>query len=192
MRQGFVECYRGLMLLKNYCTLNVDGFKKITTKYDKRFGTRYRDSFVSEHVRLISLAKILLEYQVKTKKFFKTEALNTLFNELLSVYAKAFENGSVKKAKQFLDMPFELEQGWLTFRLGVLVGVGIALMITAMYLGFSMENPLPESESHAIFIVFRMVAMAILMLWLWGIDLYVNLNSITYFLCLLGVEQEQS
>eukprot|EP01105_Mastigella_eilhardi_P016381 TRINITY_DN3740_c0_g1_i1.p1 TRINITY_DN3740_c0_g1~~TRINITY_DN3740_c0_g1_i1.p1 ORF type:complete len:450 (-),score=113.83 TRINITY_DN3740_c0_g1_i1:772-2070(-) len=158
LRRAFVEFYRGLMLLRNYCQLNVEGFARVTTQYDRKLASHVGDRYLTS--------------KTANFKFWRQEALTTLIEECEHVFATAFEGSSHKRACFVLRNKFGQED-WLTFRLGMLTGIGVPLLTAAIFLSVIMENPLPERDSQAIFIVFRMVALVLCLLWFWGIDMFV-------------------
>eukprot|EP01119_Soliformovum_irregulare_P018766 TRINITY_DN5813_c0_g1_i1.p1 TRINITY_DN5813_c0_g1~~TRINITY_DN5813_c0_g1_i1.p1 ORF type:complete len:451 (+),score=109.52 TRINITY_DN5813_c0_g1_i1:63-1415(+) len=157
LKANFSEFYRGLMLLQGYCRLNHDAFNKILKKYDKTFGTAARNAYLKNHIH--------------TLPFYKYENLKILITETELVFSRAFTKGRRTQAMEKLRVPVRKKVGASLFRLGLNTGLTIPMIVGTLYLLLS--KPVwtyPAFES--IFIVYRMLAMAVLMVWAWAFDMW--------------------
>jgi xenotropic and polytropic retrovirus receptor 1 len=84
LKVAVVEYYRGLELLKSYCTHNREGFRKITKKFDKATGLRTSKKFMTERIN---------------KSYFgSSDVLEAMIASTEDLYARYFEKGSRKHA----------------------------------------------------------------------------------------------
>ncbi|XP_049848262.1 uncharacterized protein LOC126313357 [Schistocerca gregaria] len=160
LRVAYSEMYRGLYLLKNFDDMNLQVVEKLATKHEKHVAPGTRLKFHQE---------ILPKYS-----FYRPKELRSLIRETEHVYSCAFTNGHRTKAMRKLRVPkdsagsVEKENLYFGFLLGVTVG-----LVTLMVYLFSIMSGHVIEKLRPGFVVFLMLALAIVMLWYWGVDMYV-------------------
>jgi len=124
LRHAFSEFYRGLCLLQNYATLNVEAIEKILAKHDKNIELGARDRYIQEKLSKYS--------------FYRRTALTTLMRETEHVYAQCFTSGHRTAAMKKLRIPHdEKTNGMSLFRFGLLLGISVAFLCVIFYLGIA-------------------------------------------------------
>eukprot|EP01117_Protostelium_nocturnum_P007705 TRINITY_DN2766_c0_g1_i2.p1 TRINITY_DN2766_c0_g1~~TRINITY_DN2766_c0_g1_i2.p1 ORF type:complete len:824 (-),score=249.76 TRINITY_DN2766_c0_g1_i2:620-3091(-) len=158
VRTSFCEFYRGLVLLESFCELNYEAIRKLVKKFDKNLGTKTQENY--------------MQTVVGSMDFTKHATLKILISETEHVFSKAFTEGRRTKAMEELRVPTNRTLGLSVFRLGMFTGLCLPIFMMIVYtLATRSEKEFEHYES--IFIVYRMLGMAILMLWCWGLDLYI-------------------
>ncbi|CAI2166780.1 11696_t:CDS:10 [Funneliformis geosporum] len=116
IKKAILEFYRGIELLKNYKILNQTGFTKILKKYDK---------FTKSNGSEIYLPRIA------NYNFVKSPVLDKLFQETEAFYVNNFEG-----AKRQLQLPNKERKThyFVTWRVGLYIGLSIPLMVRAVEL----------------------------------------------------------
>ncbi|KAH3757218.1 xenotropic and polytropic retrovirus receptor 1 [Pelomyxa schiedti] len=156
LKHGFWEFYRGLVLVQNFCTLNSEGFAKITKKYDKKFATSMKREF--------------MRTKIETSSFFDYSVLKRLLEETEYIYAQAFSHGIWHDAMKDLRLPTKSHQSWLTFRLGTFFGCILPLLVFVIYWFFTVDS---FEYGRSVLIVYRGICLCIMLVLMWGIDMYV-------------------
>ena len=119
LKLAFSEFYLSLILLQNYQSLNFTGFRKILKKHDKLFKTDSGNEWRKANVELAP--------------FYTTKKVDTLISEVENIFTQNLEGGNRQRAMKRLRVPpFEEKQNpWVTFRLGLFVGM-IAILASAL------------------------------------------------------------
>eukprot|EP01105_Mastigella_eilhardi_P018861 TRINITY_DN43_c0_g2_i1.p1 TRINITY_DN43_c0_g2~~TRINITY_DN43_c0_g2_i1.p1 ORF type:complete len:584 (+),score=143.95 TRINITY_DN43_c0_g2_i1:866-2617(+) len=160
LKIAYCEFYRGLLLLAGFCTLNTEGFSKILKKYDKKFATRTKEAFF--HTTL----------EPKTQ-FFRHSELNILVEETEYSFCEAFEKGNRHEAMKLLRLPQKKPKQWMTFRVGMFLGISIVLLTIVIYWLATTHAKGDQGGDILAFAAYRMVGLVILLVWMWGADMYV-------------------
>jgi hypothetical protein len=155
LKSAFSEFYRGLILIQNFATLNVEAVEKILKKHDKNIELGARERFVQNQLVQFS--------------FYRRRSLKALMRETEHVYAQCFTGGHRTAAMKVLRVPTERKKvGTTTFRFGFFFGLSIGLALVAIYLAATVDPRLLEKMRPGL-IIYRMMIVAILMCWMWGI-----------------------
>ncbi|PRP82501.1 hypothetical protein PROFUN_10071 [Planoprotostelium fungivorum] len=159
LRESFQEFYRGLVLLESFCELNHEAIRKLVKKFDKVLGTHTRDHYMKS--------------VVDPCDWVKNATLKLLTAETEHVFSKAFTEGRRTKAMEELRIPKNQKQvGLSIFRNGLYVGLSVPLFILTIYL--LATRPSKDFEHYeSMFIVYRMLGMLVVMVWCWGLDMYI-------------------
>jgi len=89
------------------------------------------------------------------------------------VYATCFTKGHRTEAMQSLRVPTEMKKvGTATFRFGLFLGLSVAILGFCFYLVSVVDSDILLRMRPGL-ITYRMLAMAVLMTWYWGADMYV-------------------
>jgi hypothetical protein len=109
LRTAISEFYRGLVLLQNFATLNVEATEKILKKHDKNIELGAREKFTQSHLTQFS--------------FYRRRSLKALVRETEHVFAVCFTEGHRTQAMKVLRVPTEKKSvGDATFRFGFFGG----------------------------------------------------------------------
>ncbi|XAR71260.1 hypothetical protein NMG60_11028441 [Bertholletia excelsa] len=119
MRQAFIEFYRKLRFLKNYCFLNVLAFSKIMKKYDK--------------ITSRNASKAYLE-TVDKSYIGNSDEVTRLIERVEATFIKHFSNGNRRKGMKALRPQARRERHRITFFLGFFSGCSIALVVAIIVL----------------------------------------------------------
>eukprot|EP01122_Echinamoeba_exundans_P013346 TRINITY_DN581_c0_g1_i1.p1 TRINITY_DN581_c0_g1~~TRINITY_DN581_c0_g1_i1.p1 ORF type:complete len:942 (+),score=153.67 TRINITY_DN581_c0_g1_i1:915-3740(+) len=159
LRTAISEFYRGLVLLQNFATLNVEATEKILKKHDKNIELGAREKFTQSHLAQFS--------------FYRRRSLKALLRETEHVFAVCFTEGHRTQAMKVLRVPTEKKSvGVATFRFGFFGGISIALFLVCLYLTTVLDTRLLDKMRPGL-IVYRMLSVMVLMLWYWGVDMWV-------------------
>lgn len=123
LKAAVVEYYRGLELLKSYCTHNREGFRKITKKFDKATGLRTSKKYMTE--------------QVNKSYFGSSDVLDSMIGSTEDLYARYFEKGSRKHAIERLRTREKSKLHYSSiFRSGIALGLagfaGVSALVMAV------------------------------------------------------------
>ncbi|CAF1669951.1 unnamed protein product, partial [Adineta ricciae] len=116
LKLALSEFYLMLILLKNYQSLNYNGFCKILKKHDKLFqmttGCQWRISYID------------------CAPFYRSTRVDGLISEIENVYINKIEHGDRSRAMQRLRVPplEENQSRSVTFRLGMFFGMLLLLV----------------------------------------------------------------
>lgn len=159
LQNGFSELYRGLHLLKRYAELNVEATDKILAKYEKHIARGHRLPF--------------MRHEISNFNFSKSQELRLLISQTEYVYAQAFTGGHRTPAMQKLRVPEEEEDmEATTLRFGLLFGMSLGFMIIIVYMMFVVQSVVVQKMRPDL-IVFRMLFIATLLTWYWGVDMWI-------------------
>ena len=159
LQSGFSELYRGLHLLKRYAELNVEATDKILAKYEKNIARGHRLPF--------------MRHEISNFSFSKSQELRLLISQTEYVYAQAFTGGHRTPAMQKLRVPEEEEDmESTTLRFGLLFGMSLGFMLIIIYMTFVVQSDVVQKMRPDL-VVFRMLFIATLMTWYWGVDMWI-------------------
>ncbi|UJR07238.1 hypothetical protein I4U23_011526 [Adineta vaga] len=125
LKLALSEFYLMLILLKNYQTLNYNGFCKILKKHDKLFqlttGYQWKLSFID------------------CTPFYQSSRVDQLIVEVENLYINKIEHGDRSRAMQRLRVPplEEKQSAKVTFRLGIYIGMILILIPLLIIILFS-------------------------------------------------------
>jgi hypothetical protein len=158
LEAAFIESYRGLVLLRNFGELNKQAIDKILKKHDKQLGTHFRESWQAQNC-----------YQLT---FCEQSMLGDLMREMELLYAQAYTRGHRTDAMNRLRVPDEGEHDVEVpaFQFGITLGLTLTLLAIAIYIFGLMEEKPPFYTE--MFIMFRGFFMAIVLVWYWGLNMY--------------------
>lgn len=158
LRKAFAEFYRGLCLLQNYVTVNLEGIEKILSKHDKNIELGKKDQYISD-----VLSKCA---------FYRRVALTTLMRETEHVFAMAFTSGHRTAAMKKLRVANKEKASQVsTFRFGLFFGVSLTLLAIIAYMS-TLLDAATVTRIRPILIMYRMTALCVFMLWGWGVDMW--------------------
>lgn len=157
VKKSFIELYRGLMLLQGFSDLNMQGLKKILKKHDKNLGVRTKGKYFRG-----------LTQPLQFPQCTKTKILVT---ETEYLFADGFTGGHRTEAMDRLRVPLQTYRNieGANFRLGLNLGVIFPILVFIIYF-LSVQQDYPRFAS--VMIVYRMLGMAALMTWFWGLDIF--------------------
>ncbi|KAL4333147.1 hypothetical protein GQ457_07G002240 [Hibiscus cannabinus] len=112
--QAFVEFYRKLRLLKNYCFLNQLAFSKIMKKYDKVTARNASNAYLQ---------------MVDESYLGSSVEVNKLLEKVEKTYVKHFANGNHRKGMKTLRPQAKKGRHRVTFLNGFFSGCSIALIV---------------------------------------------------------------
>ena len=154
------ELYRGLSLLRNYRIVNYTAFVKILKKHEK-MGT-----FPAAAAAVAA---------VNASHFVVSPLLNELTGRCEQLYSSLFSSKDRRSAVQALRVGPAPPNDWMTFRLGTLVGLSLALLFVIpfiiQYMHSSSFSPYYSSLPNlaAALPVYRCLGLVYLNLWCWGL-----------------------
>ena len=152
LSRALKELYRGLQLLRNWRILNYTAFVKILKKHDKL------GCFASSSLCLPV---------VNAACFVASPLLTDMIARCEQLYGAVFKQGS-KHAAASLRVDDAPLSGWLTFRLGLLVGLSLSLLFVLPFLVEALSSAQSLPDLAAPLPVFRCLGLIFLNLWLWG------------------------
>eukprot|EP00127_Corallochytrium_limacisporum_P001567 Clim_evm20s66 gene=Clim_evmTU20s66 len=173
VRRSFIELYRYLNLLSNFCILNYTAFSKIIKKHDKNGIIRMKRTVMAD---------------VGRSEFSRHSGLDRLIKDTEEAYSNAFEDGDIVRAKASLLVKQREHTDWDLFVLGAKFGAIMGVSIWALYMWIQHYDQLQKPEYHAAFPVFASVGLLYLMTWLWGATLYVWTKARINYVYLLELD----
>ncbi|XVE83752.1 hypothetical protein DITRI_Ditri16bG0111600 [Diplodiscus trichospermus] len=112
--QAFIEFYRKLRLLKNYCFLNQLAFSKIMKKYDKITSRNASRAYLQ---------------MVDKSSLGSSDEVTKLMERVEATYVKHFANGNHRKGMKTLRPQAKKERHRISFLYGFFSGCSIALIV---------------------------------------------------------------
>ena len=183
LERAVKELYRGLTLLRNYRIMNYTAFVKIVKKHDKM------GSF-SSSTRATAV--------VDAAHFVVSPLLTELSNRCEQLYSAVFRKGDRRSAANSLRADAPQSNDWMTFRLGALVGLSLALLFVIpfiiQYLHSSSFSPYYDSLPNlaAALPVYRCLGLIYLNLWLWGLCIHLLHTSRINWVFILEYESNDT
>ncbi|KAN0041937.1 hypothetical protein ACTFIV_004491 [Dictyostelium citrinum] len=177
LKRAMEENYREIQALKEYTSLNLIAFRKIFKKYDK----------VLQSDRSADGMKLAQQqYFVKSKKLVVIE------REIESLYTNTFKHGNRRNAMAKLRVPKEYNAPpKVVFLTGGLSGMSLILFIFCIRYMINnvaiiyFDSPTPL-HFLSMFMLHRMIGIPILLLWYFGILLYVTSGKNINLFLILG------
>lgn len=161
IRRAFVELYRGMGLLKTYCSLNMTAFKKILKKFNKVS----HQQEVSE--RFLN--------KVKRSHFASSDKVVKLADEVESIFIKHFASNDRKKAMKFLKPQQPKDSHMITFFVGLFTGSFVTLFIVYAILAHlcgMFSSTTKAGYVETVYPVFSMFALLSLHIFLYGCNIF--------------------
>ncbi|KAK5580501.1 hypothetical protein RB653_000521 [Dictyostelium firmibasis] len=177
LKRAMEENYREIQALKEYTSLNLIAFRKIFKKYDK----------VLQSDRSVDGMKL-----VQQQYFVKSKKLVIIEREIESLYTNTFKHGNRRNAMAKLRVPKEYNAPpKVVFLTGGLSGMSLVLFIFCVryminnvaIIYFDSLTPL---HFLSMFMLHRMIGIPILLLWYFGILLYVTSGKNINLFLILG------
>ncbi|KAG8214697.1 EXS family-domain-containing protein [Butyriboletus roseoflavus] len=123
LRYAVIEHYRGLEVLNNYRVVNLTGFRKALTKYEKITKISVMDAYVKE--------------KVEPSAFGSGTMVSVMLKEVETLFARQFEHGDTKKAMNRLRVGSSSKTHHSSiFRSGLWLGLAFPAIAGASYLCF--------------------------------------------------------
>ncbi|XP_057531387.1 phosphate transporter PHO1 isoform X1 [Amaranthus tricolor] len=161
IRGAFVELYRGLGLLKTYCTLNLVAFTKILKKFDKVANRQASANYLKK---------------VKSSHFMNSDKVVRLMDEVESLFIKHFADNDRKKAMKFLRPQQQKDSHMVTFFVGLFTGCFMTLFVVYAILAHisGLFSPGSKDESgymETVYPIFSTFTLLSLHLFMYGCNL---------------------
>ncbi|KAL2921298.1 Phosphate transporter PHO1 [Bienertia sinuspersici] len=161
IRGAFVELYRGLGLIKTYCTLNMVAFTKILKKFDKVANRQASSNYMKT---------------VKGSHFISSDKVVKLMDEVESLFIKHFADNDRKKAMKFLRPQQQKDSHMVTFFVGLFTGCFVTLFVVYAILAHisGIFSPGSKDESgymETVYPIFSTFALLSLHLFMYGCNL---------------------
>lgn len=166
---AFVSVYHSMSQLQEFCVLNAEGFAKITARFAKSESTR----------------KWVADLGTPAAFHDHTELLG-LMTALQEAHATRFCGGNQRDALRRLVKGSSRKAFWTrSFPLGVFTGFSLSFSLLAFVWGMDV----PEAslvQGSSVFILFRAMGLALLLLWMWSLDALAWSRSQINFGAILG------
>ncbi|KAG0558028.1 hypothetical protein KC19_11G174000, partial [Ceratodon purpureus] len=160
LRTAFVEFYRGLGLLKSYCSLNMVAFAKIMKKYDKVVRHKFGPVYIRE---------------VERSYFASSDKVTKLMTKVEEIFTKYFADHDRRKAMRQLR-PMQQHGGHnITFLLGIFSGASMALLVGFLLLVSSTAEYRKvggRNYMDTVFRVFSTLGLVLLHMYMYGWNVY--------------------
>ncbi|XP_021847662.1 phosphate transporter PHO1 [Spinacia oleracea] len=161
IRGAFVELYRGLGLIKTYCTLNLVAFTKILKKFDKVANRQASASYLKT---------------VKGSHFISSDKVVRLMDEVESLFIKHFADNDRKKAMKFLRPQQQKDSHMVTFFVGLFTGCFVTLFTVYAILAhisgmFSAGSKDESGYMETVYPIFSTFALLSLHMFMYGCNL---------------------
>eukprot|EP00727_Mastigamoeba_balamuthi_P004531 m51a1_g14076 hypothetical protein (701) ;mRNA; r:1294475-1297438 len=172
VRKTLVRVFDELSRLETFCDLNYEGFLELIAKVQQRDGCRD----LADHLAKRLYATLFPDHT----------QLADLLKIVPAVFAEAFTSGNVYQAMCTLSEKPAESTDWRIFRLGLFVGVTSILLLISVFWWF--ETPSSSFvQGNEVFFVFRALGMAILLVWMWGIDFYICVRAKLNYNFIFGI-----
>eukprot|EP00735_Rhodelphis_limneticus_P013844 TRINITY_DN779_c0_g1::TRINITY_DN779_c0_g1_i1::g.18421::m.18421 TRINITY_DN779_c0_g1::TRINITY_DN779_c0_g1_i1::g.18421 ORF type:complete len:669 (+),score=115.52,sp/Q55B06/SPXS1_DICDI/29.11/3e-80,EXS/PF03124.9/1.9e-74,SPX/PF03105.14/1e-12,SPX/PF03105.14/0.00027 TRINITY_DN779_c0_g1_i1:66-2072(+) len=162
LKRAFVDLYRQSAFLQNYHALNYSAIVNLLRLYDKRFPVRpMYTSFVAK---------------VDARELSQNPKLAQLMKEIEELYARLFTHQNVHLARSDLLMKQQPPSNWHTFLLGLRCGVTLTLFFWALWdcvVDASLRDTGYQTYLDNAIPVYHSIGCLVLLMWLWGMKLYV-------------------
>eukprot|EP01117_Protostelium_nocturnum_P002326 TRINITY_DN1298_c0_g2_i3.p2 TRINITY_DN1298_c0_g2~~TRINITY_DN1298_c0_g2_i3.p2 ORF type:complete len:850 (-),score=195.94 TRINITY_DN1298_c0_g2_i3:4428-6977(-) len=160
LKHAFVEFYRGLILLKSYCSVNQQALGKILKKHQKNVG--HSGLFEDPRKKAMQM------------NFWNHKKLEGLMTETENLYAQVFTKGHRTQAMKKLRVTDQgKDKGRSSFVTGIALGISLMLIACMFYVGLTHPGKHNYPEFDSVIIVYRMIGISILLIWGWAIDMFV-------------------
>jgi hypothetical protein len=158
LQKAIIHFYRHLMMLENYVQLNYTGFEKILKKHDKTTG----------------LSSVDFLELVQATLFFSHKDLSRLIKQTENMFQEGFAGGNLLTAKARLLARQHDYFDWHTLGAGLFSGMALVLLALLLLLvcGGGLKEP-HTADLVSVLPVYRLFAIPILAIWLWGINVLI-------------------
>ncbi|GAM28617.1 hypothetical protein SAMD00019534_117930 [Acytostelium subglobosum LB1] len=176
IRRAFMEIYQGLSMIENYVTLNHMGFQKILKKFDKCASKIYKETTL---------------LAIESEPFMASNQWKNMRNDVELLYCKIFDIDRISTAKQKLSPKSSSNSSdYHMMKLGLAIGCTLTLLTLLIVLFTSGHvNVHPDWDRFVSVIpVFRGVALPILAVWLWGINVWIWENQRVNHVLIFGLD----
>ncbi|GAM19906.1 hypothetical protein SAMD00019534_030810 [Acytostelium subglobosum LB1] len=164
LKRALQENYREIEILKEYVNLNHTAFRKIFKKFDKTLGTQKSDEFMD---------------RTQSQYFYTSKKINAIEHEIEVLFTDIYNEGNRREAMNKLRVNQDYQTpAHIVFQTGFLTGASIILFIFCVryMVGnvsiFRFDSPTPI-DFLSMFILFRCLLLPIVMLWYFGVLMYV-------------------
>ncbi|KAG6377203.1 EXS family-domain-containing protein [Boletus reticuloceps] len=177
LRKAVAEHYRGLEALNNYRTVNLTGFRKALRKYEKITQTEFvLEAYVKE--------------KVEPSAFASGAIVGALLKEIEHLYARRFERGDRKKARDHLRVGLlSRTHGLSTFRFGLWLGLAIPAIVAGFNLSFQEYTRKTLPSWNILLLIYSIFLIPVAMVLLVGINIIIwarsKINYVFIFSALL-------
>eukprot|EP00753_Platysulcus_tardus_P019088 PLAT7049.2.p1 GENE.PLAT7049.2~~PLAT7049.2.p1 ORF type:complete len:780 (-),score=368.98 PLAT7049.2:71-2410(-) len=159
LQTAMADLYRKMQFLENFSILNYTGFVKVLKKHDKVLPGR---SATNELLPL-----------VRDMPFHDLKSLQAAMEQLTETYEAAFTDGDSNVARSQLQMRRHSLPTSEAFALGMRVGIVLVLLFWMIW-----DAVVDDSKSQNLWLtsvwpVYRGIAGFIVLLWCWGLQVYV-------------------
>lgn len=160
LQGAFSEFYRGLCLMENFSKQNSEAVVRILKKYSKNIEMgSTQGKYVHENI-------------MPHCSFDNRRSLKAIMLETEHTFAIAFTKGHRTEAMKTLRIPQPENTELTSVSSALLIGFSVAVSIFIVYTIIMME-PSALRELQPMLILFRGLFLYILMLWGWGVDMYI-------------------
>jgi hypothetical protein len=163
IRRQYLRLYACLSKLRGFCSLNLTAIRKVASKFDKAMAALGSPTSLSDAtVRTVSRLP-----------FVSSTGLLELMSQVEQNFARLFHRNDVKHAVAALQRSGKTKVPMFdTFYLGLNVGLTLALAL-AVFVVNHVGVLRWHEQIMAVFPVYRAAICLILMIWLWGVLVYV-------------------
>lgn len=157
LKRAFVLLFRNMRDLENFKMINYAACSKILKKHDKMVGT--------------PLKAIMMPW-VQEQDFYTVD-LNEIIKRTEHAYANIFCGGDIIVARHEMITKTSRVGTWRAFHLGLRSGFVIVLMVWFLWdCVFDPSKNWSLWDDNALY-VYRSTGLCILLVWFWGLNLYV-------------------
>ncbi len=160
LKRAFIDLYRQMNFLTNYCILNYTAFVKICKKHDKIVGLRTKKRMINTFIH--------------KREFFKFAMLQRYMGRLERLFADTFCSRNLTVARSELLMKHTPENDYGMLQLGLRLGVTFILFLWVLWVGVidAYTEPSQRQLGPALVKVYRGMGCLVLGFWLWGVTVY--------------------
>eukprot|EP00727_Mastigamoeba_balamuthi_P000280 m51a1_g10249 hypothetical protein (746) ;mRNA; r:50683-54195 len=162
IRRSLWRVFDELSRLERFCELNRQGFEELVEKVRQR----PRGDYLADE----------LQQNLESLSFYDRHRLKDLLRIIPTVYAEAFTSGNMFEAMVTLSQRPDGTSNWRLFLLGLFMGLAVLLLLVALIWWF--HTPATHFvQNNEVFLLFRSLGLAILLVWMWGVDLYICIRT---------------
>lgn len=167
-KKHFEELHRGLQLLVDYMALNMEAFSKILKKNDKVTGLSMQSRFMDCRLGKMNFAG---RNDVKDLLVEAEYVYSLAFGRVQDAPAKVMDN--IRKVDTLTPARLLTPQR-INIGLGFFSGISLPLIV--LVFSFIGQPRAPGDDyvyKDEMVLIFRALGLPVLLVWLWGIDMYV-------------------
>ncbi|CAN6479540.1 unnamed protein product [Victoria cruziana] len=160
IRGAYVELYRGLGLLRTYCSLNLVAFTKILKKFDKVSNQQASPTYLKA---------------VRRSYFISSDKVVRMGDEVESLFTQHLAGNDRKRAMKYLRPQRQKGSHMVTFLVGLFTGCFVTLFTLYALLAHlsGMYSPSSSDSGYmeTVYPVFSMLALISLHIFLYGVNI---------------------